>query len=176
MMNRDEAIAGLIFAPGEDLPSWLIASVRKARSTLASIIGRERAYPGRKELRRRLEVLAEAIDVVRRETLNLDLALLLRAGDSALLNERETYQGLGDLAARVRNTLDALPARKGERQVFRAVRGRDAAAELRAEDQHPLGEGSFQGAAEHKCERAGSVRRVMGGGKGAGETPTEDCR
>jgi hypothetical protein len=98
-MNRDEAIAGLIFAPGEDLPPWLIASVRNARSTLASIIGQERAYPGRKELRRRLEVLAEAIDVVRRETLNLDMALLLRAGDSALLNERETYEGLGDLAA-----------------------------------------------------------------------------
>jgi hypothetical protein len=95
--GSDEAIARLIVAPGEDPPPWLVAALDKARSTLAWIIRQERVYPGRKELRLRLETLAAAIDFVRREVGNPDMAELLRSGDKALLYERETYQGLGDL-------------------------------------------------------------------------------
>ena len=117
-MGSDEAIARLIVAPGEDPPPWLVAALGKARSTLASIIRQERAYPGRKELRLRLETLAAAIDFVRREVLNPDMAELLRAGDKALLYERETYQGLGDLGERVKRLLLDVPKRQGRDKYF----------------------------------------------------------
>jgi hypothetical protein len=119
MMDRDEAIARLVFAAADrELPPWLVAAVRKARETLAWIIRQERAYPGRKVLRRRLEALAAAAEFVRRETRDIDMAMLLRAGDSSLPNERETYQGLGDLAERVRKALDAVPERQGQDKYF----------------------------------------------------------
>ena len=119
MMDREEAIARLILVTADqELPPWLVGAVRKARSTLAWMIRQERAYPGRKVLRRRLEVLAKAAEFVRGEMRNLDIAMLLRAEDSSLLNESETYQGLADLAARARRTLDALPARQGPDKYF----------------------------------------------------------
>jgi hypothetical protein len=116
--DSDEAISRLIVASGEDLPPRLVAAIGKARLTLASTIRQERAYPGRKELRQRLEKLAKAIELVRGEMLDFDMAMLLRAGDKALLYERETYQGLGELAERVKKTLDAIPSRKGRDKHF----------------------------------------------------------
>jgi hypothetical protein len=116
--GSDGAIATLIVAPGENPPPWLVAALGKARSTLASLIRQERAYPGRKELRMRLETLAAVIDFVRREVLNPDMAELLRAGDKALLYERETYQGLGDLGERVKRTLLEVPQGQGRHKHF----------------------------------------------------------
>jgi hypothetical protein len=121
--GSDEAIAGLIVAPGEDPPPWLVAALAKARSTLASIIRHERAYPGRKELRLRLETLATVIGFVRREVLNPDMVELLRAGDKTLLYERETYQGLGDLGERVKQLLVDVPKRRGRDKYFRRSEG-----------------------------------------------------
>jgi hypothetical protein len=121
--GSDEAIARLIVALGEDPPPWLVAALGKARSTLASIIRHERAYPGRKELRLRLETLAMAIGFVSREVLNPDIVELLRSGDKVLLYERETYQGLCDLGERVKRLLLDVPQRKGSDKYFRRSEG-----------------------------------------------------
>ena len=119
MKGRNEAIARLVVAPGEDPPPWLVTALSAARSTLAWIIRQERAYPGRKELRQRLEALMNAIGFVRREMYDLDMAMLLRAGDKVLLHERETYQGhRRPRLARVKRLLRAVPQRKGSDKYF----------------------------------------------------------
>ena len=115
-MSSDGSIALLI--AGQEPPSWLSAAVAKARATLAWIITQERVYPGRKELRLRLEALATAIGFVRREVLNPDMVELLRTGDKVLLYERETYLGLGDLGERVKRLLLDVPQRKGSDKYF----------------------------------------------------------
>ncbi len=104
---------------GNEPPSWLVVAVSKARATLAWTVKKEREYPHRKELRARLKKLAVAIETVREAMLrDFDLMTLLRAGDDFLLNENETYHGLGDLAERVKRTLGDLPARKGRYKYF----------------------------------------------------------
>ncbi len=118
MTGEDETIALLIAVSGEEPPSWLGASVSKARGTLAWTIQKEREYPTRKELQARLKELASAIETVRKAMLDIDLATLLRAGDDFLLNENETYHGLGALAERVKNRLVELPVRKGRDKFF----------------------------------------------------------
>ena len=118
MKGSDEATARLIVAPGEDPPPWLVAALGRARLTLASTIRHERAYPGRKELRQRLEVLAAASEFVRREMLDLDIAMLLRGRDGVLLNEPETYQGLGDLAERAKRRFVEVPEGQGRHKHF----------------------------------------------------------
>ena len=115
-MSSDGSIALLI--AGQDAPSWLSVAVAKARGTLAWTIRKVREYPSRKAMRARLGKLAAGIDTVREAMVDFDLAMLLRAGDNFFLNETETYHGLGDLAERVRKTLDALPPRKGSNQYF----------------------------------------------------------
>ncbi len=115
-MSSDGSIALLI--AGQDPPSWLSVAVAKARATLAWTIRKESEYPSRKAMRARLGKLAAAIDTVREAMVDFDLAMLLRAGDNFFLNENETYHGLGDLAERVRKTLDALPPRKGSDKYF----------------------------------------------------------
>jgi hypothetical protein len=113
-MSSDWSIVLLI--AGQDPPSWLSVAVAKARATLAWTIRRESEYQSRKAMRARLGKLAAAIDTVRDAMVDFDLAMLLRAGDNFFLNE--TYHGLGDLAERVRKTLDALPPRKGSNKYF----------------------------------------------------------
>lgn len=115
-MSSDGSIALLI--AGQDPPSWLSAAVAKARATLAWTVGKEREYPSRRVMRARLGKLAASINTVREAMFDFDLATLLRAGDSFFLNENETYHGLGDLAERVRKTLEALPPRKGSDKYF----------------------------------------------------------
>jgi hypothetical protein len=115
-MRSDETITLLI--AGKDPPSWLSAALEKARATLAWTVKKEREYPSRKEMRARLMKLAGAIGTVREAMRDFDLATLLRAGDNFFINENETYHGLGDLAERVRKTLDALPPRKGSDKYF----------------------------------------------------------
>jgi hypothetical protein len=94
-MSSDGPIALLIAR--QDPPSWLSTAVATARLTLAWTIRRENEYPSRKATRARLEKLAAAIDTVREEMVDFDLAMLLRAGDKFLPNENEIYHGLGDL-------------------------------------------------------------------------------
>jgi hypothetical protein len=115
-MSSDGSIALLI--AGQDPPSWLSAAVAKARATLAWTTTKESEYPSRKAMRARLEKLAAAIDTVREAMVDFNLAMLLRAGDNFLPNENETCHGLGDLAERVRKTLDAVPQRKGSDKYF----------------------------------------------------------
>jgi hypothetical protein len=115
-MSGDGSIALLI--AGQDPPSWLSVAVAKARATLAWTIRKESKYPSRKAMRARLGKLAAAIDTIREAMVDFDLAMLLRAGDNFFLNENDTCHGLGDLAERVRKTLDALPPRKGSDKYF----------------------------------------------------------
>jgi hypothetical protein len=120
-MSSDGSIALLI--AGQDPPSWLSMAVAKARATLAWTIRKESEYPSRKAMRARLGNLAAAIDTVREAMVDFDLAMLLRAGDNFSLNENETYHGFGDLAERVRKTLDALPKRQGRNKYFWRSKG-----------------------------------------------------
>jgi hypothetical protein len=115
-MSSDGSIALLI--AGQEPPSWLSAAVAKVRATLAWTTRKESEYPSRKAMRARLEKLAAAIDMVRGEMVDFDVAMLLRAGDNFLPHENETYHGLGDLAQRVRKTLDAVAQRKGSDKYF----------------------------------------------------------
>jgi hypothetical protein len=110
---RDREIADLIVGPGKETPPWLTAALSKARATLTWIIEAKRAYPNRNELRGRLELLVAAAKFARLQILDLDMVALLRAGDRAMLNEYETYQGLGDLAERATKALAKIPIRRG---------------------------------------------------------------
>jgi hypothetical protein len=114
--NSDDRIARLI-AGGEPHP-LLVFFVAKAREMLAWRIKSEHEYPLRTELRVRLESLAAALETVRQEMRDFDVATLLRAGDNFLLNESETYNGLGDLAERVKRTLGDVPKGPGQYKYF----------------------------------------------------------
>jgi hypothetical protein len=115
--DGDALIAGII--AGDKAPPWLVLAVSKARATLAWTIKKEREYPHRKELRARLKKLADAVQTVRAAMYeDFDLMIMLRAGDDFILNENETFHGLGDLAERTRKTLAAVPARKGKDKYF----------------------------------------------------------
>lgn len=115
---EDVGIARLIAGDGVELPEWLVMATETARATLDWILRHEQKYPSRKELRKRLKNLSIAIEFVRGNLRDLTISTMLLSGDAQFYNQNEMYHGLGDLAARVANTIEKIRSGKGRDKSF----------------------------------------------------------
>jgi hypothetical protein len=114
MNCTDADVARAIAGTDEEPPRWLIDRLPDVILGLRSVIKTERDYPGRREMRDRLNALAGAARLVQRE---LDdpvmLSLLLRGGRDSIPRENDIYLGLEDVAARAEATVEKIPVGRG---------------------------------------------------------------
>jgi hypothetical protein len=116
-VNADHVIAVIIALP-EDPPDWLVSSVRKTRETLTWTLQKEADYPGRAELRKRLERLQSAAKELRAALEDFGTHALLWGPDDYLFNDVPRYDFLDDLDERIKARLNEIPSRQGRDKFY----------------------------------------------------------
>ncbi len=100
----------------------MLAALPGLVAGLRSLIHGDQAYPGRPELRRRLNAIVTATRLIERELVDpVMLSLLLRNGSDWIVNENETHAGLSDIAERAKNAVERIPKKQGRAKHY----GRD---------------------------------------------------
>jgi hypothetical protein len=99
---------------GCDPPKELVSTLSIQASSLRNIICKDKDFPGRPELRRRLKEIAEAARLIEAEITDpVILGLLIPAERSRLLHEYELHAGLGDLIERAEAGFKLVPRKQG---------------------------------------------------------------
>jgi len=120
-MTDAESIARLI--AGDEPPSWLTPAMEKLRATLHWTVRKESEYPTRQGLRKRLKILADAIDLVRGSLRDFPISTLLLSGEDCFEHQNEMDHALHHYAAMVSRTLNEIPSGPGRNKYYARADG-----------------------------------------------------